>query len=56
MSHFADMVWFALIISVALGVLSRSTVVDQVKYAALSFVAFMVISIAIAWLMFPFSH
>jgi hypothetical protein len=56
MSHFADMTWFALIISVALAVMSRRTTIDRVKYAFMSFFAFLLISIAIGWLMFPFSH
>lgn len=56
MSHFADMSWFALIVSVALAVLSRGTTNERVKYAVMSFFAFLLISIAIGWLMFPFSH
>lgn len=56
MNAFVDMSWFALIISVVLGLLSRNTVIGRIKYAALTFLAFMVISIAIAWLMFPFSR
>ncbi len=56
MSQFIDMSWFALIVSAVLGLLSRHTVAGRIKYAAMAFVAFMVISIAIAWLMFPFSH
>jgi hypothetical protein len=56
MSHFADMSWFALIVSVTLAVLSRGTTIERVKYALMSFFAFLLISIAIGWLMFPFSH
>ena len=56
MSQFLDMSWFALIISAVLGVLSRNSVAGRIKYAALAFVLFMVVSIAIAWLMFPFSR
>lgn len=56
MSQFLDMSWFALIISAVLGLLSRRTILGRIKYAALTFVAFLVISIAIAWLMFPFSR
>jgi hypothetical protein len=56
MSHFADMSWFALIVSVALAVLSRHSTIDRVKYAVMSFVAFLLVSIAIGWLMFPFSR
>lgn len=55
-SHFADMSWFAVIVSVALSVLSRQGLVQRVKYAVLTFIAFILISIAIGWLMFPFSH
>lgn len=56
MSHFADMAWFALIVSVALGVLSRRTTIERIKYAAVSFFLFMGIAIAIGWLMYPFSR
>ncbi|HVB35051.1 MAG TPA: hypothetical protein VNJ52_11860 [Patescibacteria group bacterium] len=55
-SQFLDMSWFALIVSVVLGLLSRRTVAGRIKYAAYAFVAFLAISIAIAWLMFPFSR
>lgn len=56
MSQFLDMSWFALIVSAVLGLLSRRTVVERIKYAAYAFVAFLAISIAIAWLMYPFSR
>jgi uncharacterized membrane protein YcaP (DUF421 family) len=56
MSQFLDMSWFALIVSVVLGLLSRTTVAGRIKYALFAFAAFMVISIAIAWLMYPFSR
>lgn len=55
-NHFADMSWFALIVSVALAVLTRNGLVERVKYAALTFVAFLLVAIAVGWLMFPFSH
>lgn len=56
MSQFLDMSWFALIVSAALGLLGRRTVAGRIRYAIFAFVAFLVISIAIAWLMFPFSR
>ena len=56
MSHFADMSWFALIISVAMAFLSRRTAIERLKYTVISFFAFVLIAIAIGWLMFPFSH
>ena len=56
MSQFLDMSWFALIVSAVLGLMSRQTVMERIKYAVYAFLAFMVISIAIAWLMYPFSR
>lgn len=56
LSHFADMSWFALIVSVVLAMMSRRGVRERVKYAILSFVAFILIAIVIGWMMFPFSH
>ena len=56
MSHLADMSWYALVVSVALGFLSRRKAADRVKYIVISFFAFVLIAIAIGWLMFPFSH
>ena len=56
MSHLSDMAWYALIVSVALGFLSRRTPKERVKYIVISFFAFVLIAIAIGWLMFPFSH
>lgn len=55
-NQFLDMAWFALIISVVLGLMSRQTVKERIKYGIYAFLAFMVISIAIAWLMYPFSR
>lgn len=56
MNQFADMCWFALLISIALAVLSRRTLRERVKYTVIAFLAFIVISVAIGWLMYPFSH
>lgn len=56
MTHLSDMSWYALIVSVVLAMLSRRKMIDRVKYAAISFLSFVLIAIAIGWLMFPFSH
>lgn len=56
MSHLADMSWYAALVSIALAVLSRRTALDRLKYAAGAFLAFLLIAIAIGWLMLPFSR
>jgi len=50
------MVLFALIISIAFGTLGRRRPVDRVKYALWCFVWFLVVAVAIGWVMYPFSH
>jgi len=55
-SHLILMLVFALLISVLLAALLRATTRDRIRYAARSFALFVVLSLAIAWLLFPFSH
>ncbi|MGH9689846.1 MAG: hypothetical protein ACRD4C_01860 [Candidatus Acidiferrales bacterium] len=55
-SHFAAMVIFAALISIALGCLTQRTTIGKIKYALWSFVLFMVAGVGIAWLMYPFSR
>jgi hypothetical protein len=55
MSHFADMSWFALVLSVALSLLGRRTPRERIRYALVSFAAFVLLAVAVAWLMYPFS-
>jgi hypothetical protein len=56
LSHFAGMLAFALLVSVALGCLSQQTIRGRLIYAAWSFVLFIGTALAIAWLMYPFSR
>jgi hypothetical protein len=56
LSHFWAMVLFALFVSMALGCLTRRTTLERIKYAALSFVLFLLIGFGAAWLMYPFSR
>ncbi|HZS70252.1 MAG TPA: hypothetical protein VFA13_00315 [Candidatus Acidoferrum sp.] len=56
MSHLQVMLLFAGTISLAFGFLSRRRVKDQLKSAVWSFVLFLVVGIAIAWLIYPFSR
>jgi len=55
-SHFQALLLFALLISLAFGTLGRRKPVERVKYAAWSFAMFLLVGIALGWLMFPFSR
>lgn len=56
LSHFWAMVLFALFVSLALSCLTRRTIPQRIKYAAWSFLMFLLIGIGAAWLMYPFSR
>jgi len=55
-SHLQSLLLFALIISLAFGTLGRRKPIERVKYAAWSFVMFVLVGIALGWLMYPFSR
>ena len=56
LTHFQSMLLFALIISLAFGTLGRRRPKERLKYAAWSFLLFLVVGVAIGWLMYPFSR
>ena len=56
LSHFAALLIFAALVSLAIGVLGRRTAARRLRYALWSFVCFVLVSAAIAWLMYPFSR
>jgi hypothetical protein len=55
-SHLQALLLFALLISLAFGTLGRRKPIERVKYAAWSFAMFLLVGIALGWLMFPFSR
>jgi heme A synthase len=55
-NHLQAMLLFALIISLAFGTLGRRKPTERLKYAAWSFCLFILVGVAIGWLMFPFSR
>jgi hypothetical protein len=55
-SHFAAMLIFALLVSVALGCLVRHSTAERIRYAIWSFSLFVIVGVGFAWLMFPFSR
>ena len=56
LNHFAAMVIFALLVSVAFACVGRHTAATRIKYALLSFLLFLAIGIGVAWLMYPLSR
>ena len=55
-SHLQSLLLFALVISLAFGTLGRRKPIERVKYAAWSFAMFVLVGIALGWLMYPFSR
>lgn len=53
-SHFALMVFFSACVSIVFGTLMRDETDEQVRFAALVFVGFVVTGVFLSWLMFPF--
>jgi NhaP-type Na+/H+ or K+/H+ antiporter len=56
LSHLQALLFFALIISVAFGFLSRRRWPDRIKYILWSFMLFVLVGFGIAWAMYPFSR
>jgi hypothetical protein len=56
LNHFSSMVLFALFISIGLAALGQRSGVERFRYAAWSFALFILVAIAIGWMMYPLSH
>lgn len=56
LTHLQSMLLFALIISLAFGTLGRRRPLERLKYATWSFCLFVLVGVAIGWLMYPFSR
>jgi NhaP-type Na+/H+ or K+/H+ antiporter len=56
LSHLQAMVFFALVISIAFGFLSRRTTYKRARYIIWSLVSFLLAGVGIGWLMYPFSR
>ena len=56
LSHFAAMVVFALLVSIVLAGLARRTAAERIRYALWTLLAFLLVGVGIAWLMYPFSR
>jgi hypothetical protein len=56
LSHLQSLLLFAVIISLAFGTLGRRDPLERLKYAAWSFAMFVLVAVALGWLMYPFSR
>lgn len=56
LSHFQALLLFALVVSVALGFLSRRAPGDRFKYILRSLFWFLLVGVGIGWVMYPFSR
>lgn len=56
LSHFAALLLFAALVSLVIGFLARRGAVRRIRYVLWSFALFVLVSVGIAWLMYPFSR
>jgi hypothetical protein len=56
LSHLQAMIFFALLVSIAFGFLSRRPMRERAKYIGWSFLLFMLVGVGIGWMMYPFSR
>lgn len=55
MTHVLAMVLFAFFVGVVFAVVTKEYLHEQVRYGAKVFLAFILIGLGLAWLMYPFS-
>jgi len=55
-THLEAMLLFAFLVSAAFGALTKHATIDRVKAAAWTFLLFIMIGVAIGWVMYPFSR
>lgn len=53
-THFDALLLFAVVISIAFAFLTKQTARDRLKYALWAFLAFVLIAVALGWIMYPF--
>jgi len=54
LNHFDALLLFAVVISVAFAFLTKQTARDRLKYALWAFLAFVLVAVALGWIMYPF--
>ena len=56
LTHFSLLLLYALCVSCVLGFLSRSTLAGRIRSSIWAFFLFVAVGVAVAWLLYPFSH
>ncbi len=56
LTHFQVMLLFAFVISVSFACLSKRYLGERMKYALWTFLMFLLVAVAIGWVMYPFSR
>jgi hypothetical protein len=56
LTHFGALLFFAFIVSLSFAFLSKQDHWERLKYFLWAFFAFLVVAVAIGWLMYPFSQ
>ncbi len=56
LNHFQAMLLFAFAISVAFAFLTKRRLDERVKYTLWAFLAFLLVAVAVGWLMYPISR
>ena len=54
LTHFDALLLFAVVISIAFAFLTKQTARDRLKYALWAFLAFVLVAVALGWIMYPF--
>lgn len=54
--HFSAMLTFAALLSIAVASIARRSTKRRIQYAVWTFVMFILVSVAVAWLIYPFSR
>jgi hypothetical protein len=53
-SHFSALTIFAFCVSIVFSATSKDTVRERIRYGIFLFLSFLIVALALSWLMFPF--
>lgn len=56
LNHFQAMLLFAFVVSVAFAFLTKRRLDERIKYALWTLLAFLLVAVAVGWLMYPMSR
>jgi len=53
LSHFAALVFFAVIVSTVFALITKNTPREQFRYGVFVFLSFLFVALAVGWIMYP---